>query len=187
MADTNRVLFGFSELHIGTYEDNGGTVTMGTPYHQEGAVGFSPEAQDGDVDFYADDYDYFSDNTKGPKQGDLVVAKLDRAFKLQFLGYRETATGGIAEVMDPVKPHVYVAFQVKGDKHGMRVIMYNGTLGSANREYNTLEDIKTPVTEALPAKFVGNPGTGIITAEYFPGDEGYDTLFTDPPAPALKP
>ena len=39
----NKVLFGFSDLYVGTYtvaED--GTVTLGTPYHQAGAVGFSP-------------------------------------------------------------------------------------------------------------------------------------------------
>ena len=41
----NKVLFGFSDLYIGTYTVSGGTVTMGTPYHQAGAVGFSPEAQ----------------------------------------------------------------------------------------------------------------------------------------------
>ena len=185
--DTNRVLFGFSELYIGTYEVDPDTkaVTMGTPYHQEGAVGFSPESQGEQVDFWADDYDYFSDQSVGPRSGDLVVAKFDRAFKKDFLGFKETAGGGLAEVLNPVKPNIYAAFQVKGDAHGMRVIMYNGTLGNPEREYNTMEGSRTPVTESCPAKFVGDQESGIIVATYFEGDAGYDTLFTNPPAPEL--
>ena len=186
MADNSKVLFGFSQLHIGTYEVAGdGTVTMGTPYHQEGGVGFSPEAQGDETNFYADDYEYFTDTTVGSRSGDLVVAKFDREFKTQFCGYKETKSGGIAEVINPVKPHIYAAWQVKGDKNGMRVIMYNGTLGNINREYNTMEGSREPVTEALAAKFIGDQKSGILCATYFPGDAGYDTLFTNPPAPEL--
>ena len=40
----NKVEFGISELHVGTYTvDDQGVVTLGTPYHQAGAVSFSPE------------------------------------------------------------------------------------------------------------------------------------------------
>ena len=40
----NKVEFGISQLHVGTYTvDNQGVVTLGTPYHQKGAVSFSPE------------------------------------------------------------------------------------------------------------------------------------------------
>ena len=188
MADTNRVLFGFKNLYIGTYTIDPQTkeVTMGTPYHQEGAVGFSPAPNGDETEFYADDYAYFTDTAVGPRSGDLVVAKFDRDFKTQFLGYRETKQGGLAEVINPVKENVYVAFEVSGDKHGMRVIMYNGSLGNINREFTTMEGTKAPVTEALPAKFVGDQETGIITATYLPGEAGYDTLFSAPPAPEFQ-
>lgn len=39
----NKVEFGISELHVGTYTESGGTVTLGTPYAQKGAVSFSPK------------------------------------------------------------------------------------------------------------------------------------------------
>ena len=63
MADTNRVLFGFSQVHVGTYEIDPLTkaVSLGTPYHQEGAVGFSPENQGESVDFFADKNCIFQD------------------------------------------------------------------------------------------------------------------------------
>ena len=51
----NKVEFGISQLHVGTYTvDNQGVVTLGTPYHQKGAVSFSPEEKSELTNFYAD-------------------------------------------------------------------------------------------------------------------------------------
>ena len=42
----NKVEFGISNLYVGTYSvGTTGTVTMGTPYHQAGAVSFSTHSQ----------------------------------------------------------------------------------------------------------------------------------------------
>ena len=41
----NKVEFGISQLHVGTYAVVDGVTTLGTPYHQPGAVSFSPEEQ----------------------------------------------------------------------------------------------------------------------------------------------
>lgn len=186
MADNNKVLFGFSELHVGTYTvDDDGDVTMGTPYHQKGAVGFSPEANSEKSSFWADNSEYFASYSGGSRSGDLEVAKFDDAFKTAFMGYKRTASGGLAEVRNPVKPNIYAAFQIEGDKDAMKVIMYNGTLGPINREYSTKEDGTEVVTESVAATFTGDTATGITMATYLPGDAGYDTLFTNPPAPEL--
>lgn len=182
----NKVLMGFSDLYIGTYtvgED--GKVTMGTPYHQAGAVGFSPSESSDRNDFYADNVAYYSSFGNAPIEGDLTVAMFDDAFKTQFLGYVSTADGGLAQVKNPVKPSVYMAFEVQGDQEARRVIFYNGTLGEITREYNTIEDTREPQTESIPTSFAGDNGTGIKMVTYKPGDAGYATLFTAPPAPAL--
>ena len=186
MADNNKVLFGFSELHIGTYTvDDDGVVTLGSPYHQKGAVGYSPEAANEEVDFYADNIDYFNEQSSSTRSGDLVVAKFDDDFKTQFLGYKRTVGGGLAEVVNPVKPNVYVAFQIEGDQESVKYIMYNGSLGSIDREFGTMEGTRAPVTESVPVKFVGDAASGIIVDQYRPGDAGYDDLFTNPPVPGL--
>lgn len=186
MADKNKVLFGFSELHIGTYTvDDEGTVTLGTPYHQKGAKGFSPETQSEKYDFYADNVAYFTQYTGGSKEGDLEVAKFDDAFKTQFMGYRRSKAGGIAEVKNPVKPNVYIAFQVEGDKGGLRVIMYNGTLGPISRSYSTNEENIEVATETVPVTFNG-ADNGMIVDTFYPGDDAYDTLFTNPPLPEFE-
>ena len=55
----NKVEFGISELHVGTWTvAQDGTVTMGTPYHQAGAVSFSPEENSEQNTFYADNIAY---------------------------------------------------------------------------------------------------------------------------------
>ena len=45
MADNNKVEFGISNLHVGTYTDTNGVVTLGTPYAQKGAGSLSIEPE----------------------------------------------------------------------------------------------------------------------------------------------
>ena len=185
----NKVLFGISQLHVGTYTETtttqGTTITLGTPYHQAGAVSFSPEEQSEQTNFYADNIAYWSEYTGGTIEGDLVCAMFDDAFKTQFLGYKTLTNGGLARVKNPTKPKVYIAFQVEGDAEARRVILYNCSLGAISREYSTIEENKEPQTASLPVTATGDNTTGVTMAVLKPGDSGYDTLFTAPAAPVI--
>jgi len=181
----NKVEFGISQLHVGTYTVSDNTVTLGTPYHQKGAVSFAPETQSEQNTFYADNIAYWSGYSGGTIEGDLEVAMFDDAFKTQFLGQRALANGGLASVKNVIKPNVYIAFQVEGDTESRRVILYNCSLGDIAREYNTIEESKEPTTETIPVTCTGDNDTGVTMAVYKPGDDGYATLFTAPAAPAF--
>lgn len=182
----NKVEFGISQLHVATYTvDDQGVVTIGTPYHQKGAVSFSPEEQSENNTFYADNIPYWSGYSGGTHEGDLEVAKFDDAFKTQFLGYRALSNGGLANVKNAVKPNVAIFFQVEGDSESRRVALYNCSLGVITREYNTIEESKEPATETLNITCVGDNATGVTVASFKPSDAGYATLFTAPTAPAL--
>lgn len=184
----NKVEFGISQLHVGTYTvDDQGVVTLGTPYHQAGAVSFSPETQSEQNTFYADNIAYWSGYSGGTIEGDLEVAMFDDEFKSEFLGYVELTNGGLAAVKNPTKPNVYVAFQVEGDAEARRVILYNCSFGSINREYATIEESKEPATETLGVTCIGDNATGVTMAVLKPADTGYATLFTAPTAPAIAP
>lgn len=183
----NKVEFGISNLHIGTYTvDDNGDVTLGTPYHQKGAVSFAPEEQSEKSDFYADNIAYWSQYSGGSFEGDLTVAKFSDDFKKNFLGFKATVDGGLALIKNPTKPDVYIAFEVDGDAESRRVIFYNCQLGAITREYNTVEDTKEPQTEALAVTVTGDNGTGVSMVSYVPGDEGYEDVFTSPAAPELE-
>lgn len=182
----NKVEFGISQLHIGTYtvgENN--AVTLGTPYHQKGAVSFSPEEKSEQNNFYADNIVYWSGYSGGSIEGDLEVAMFDDDFKTQFLGYVTLTNGGLANVKNATKPNVYIAFQVEGDAEARRVILYNCAFGAITREYNTIEESKEPATETLPVTCTGDNATGVTMAVFKPSDTGYATLFTAPTAPAI--
>ena len=186
MADSNKVYFGFSEVHVGTYTVAAdGTVTMGSPYHQKGGVGYSPEENTDRSDFFADNIPYYTSYAGGTYEGDLEVAKFDDAFRTQFLGYVTLDDGGLAQIKGAPKPNIYMAFEIEGDVQKRRVIFYNGTLGSIKRAYSTKENTTEPVTETLAVTFVGDNATGITKVTYNEGDSGYASLFTSPPAPAL--
>ena len=183
----NRVEFGISQLHVGTYMvDDQDAVTLGTPYHQKGAVSFSPEEQSELTKFFADNIEYWAGYTGGTFEGDLEVAKFDDAFKTQFLGYKHLTNGGLANVKNAIKPNTYIAFQVEGDAESRRIIMYNATLGVITRSYETIEEQKEPTTETLSITVSGDNETGVAMASLKPGDAGYDTLFTAPTAPVLE-
>ena len=185
-ANENKVLFGFKELYFGTFTENAdGSVTMGKPYHQRGAVGFSPEEQGSDYIFYADDGPYFSYYTSGTQQGDLVVARFDREFRKQFMKEVELEDGGIAQIKNVVKPSIYLAFETQGNERPERVIFYNGAMGGITREYATIEDQVEVQTESMPITFTGDNKTGMTKVVYREGDAGFATLFTNPPAPKL--
>lgn len=182
---SNKVEFGISNLYVGTYTDNDGTVTLGTPYHQAGAVSFSPEESSEQNNFYADNIVYWSGYSGGTIEGDLEVAMFDDAFKTQFLGYKTLTNGGLANVKNATKPNVYIAFQVEGDSEARRVILYNCALGAITREYATIEESKEPATETLAVSCTGDNTTGVTMAVFSPSDSGYSTLFTAPTAPSL--
>lgn len=181
----NKVEFGISNLYVGTYSvGTTGTVTMGTPYHQAGAVSFSPDENSDKTDFYADNVIYWSGYSGGTFEGDLEVAKFDDTFKKNFLGYIQKASdGGLALVKNAVKPNVWIAFQVEGDSESRRCIMYNCSLGGITREYATIEETKEPATETIAVTVAGDNATGISMVSYNKTTTGYSTLFTNPPAP----
>lgn len=182
----NKVEFGISELHVCTYTvGEGGAVTLGTPYHQPGAVSFSPEEQSENNTFYADNIAYWSGYSGGTFEGDLEVAKFSDEFKTQFLGYKALANGGLANVKNATKPNVAIFFQVEGDSESRRIALYNCSLGVIGREFNTIEDTKEPTTETLGVTCTGDNATGVTMASFKPSDEGYATLFTNPTAPEL--
>lgn len=183
----NKILYGISNLYVGTYAESNGTVTLGTPYHQAGAVSFAPEEQSDQNNFYADNVIYWSGYSGGSMEGDLEVAMFDDDFKTSFLGYRTLTSGGLAMVKNAVKPSVYIAFEIEGDAEKRRVIFYNCSLGGISRNYETAGENIEPQTETIPVTAVGDNVSGVTMAVFKPGDSGYDTLFTAPTAPVLAP
>lgn len=185
MANNNKVEYGISNLHVGTYTDTNGVVTLGTPYAQKGAVSLSIEPEGDSNNFYADNIIYHSGFSDNGFSGSIEVARFDDAFKTQFMGYQVLADGGLAMIKGAIRPNVYLIGQAEGNVEASRFILYNVSLGGIQREYNTIEEDKEPTTETIDITVTGDNSTGITLVSYAPADTGYATLFTTPPVPAL--
>lgn len=184
----NKVEFGISQLHIGTYTEENGSITFGTPVAVPGARNLSLEPQSDEVKFYADNVIYYGAYTDNGFTGTLEVARFPEAFKKAFMGYVDLADGGLGKKKGVSKPNVYISFQAEGDQSARRVILYNVALGEINREYATKEESVEPATETIDISVMGiNAGDLQLTkASYKPGTNGYDAVFTAPTVPALK-
>lgn len=186
MPDKNKVEFGISNLHIGTFAtDDSGKVTLGTPYHLPGARALSLEPEGDSASFFADNVKYWSGFSDNGFSGSLEVARFTTEFKTQFAGYKVLADGGLAYIKGTNKPSVYMAFQTEGDAESRRVIVYNVAFGGINREFATIEESKEPATESVDITASGDNETGITMVSYKPDDTGYGELFTNPPVPTL--
>ena len=182
----NKVLFGVSNLHFGTYTVAAdGTATLGTPVKVPGTVNISLDAEAEENSFYADNVKYFSSYSDNGYTGEIENALFPDSFKTAFLNYVALADGGIAQVKGEQSDPVYFMFQAEGDEEARRCIFYNVSLGAISREYATTEDTIEPQTATLPFTVNGDNKTGIIRAAYGPSSAAYDTLFTTPPAPVL--
>ena len=184
--DNNKVEFGISQLHVGTYEiDSKGDVVLGTPYHQKGAVSLSLDPESEDNNFFADNVKYYSGYSDNGYTGSIEVAKFDTDFKTQFLGYAAVTGGGVAKVKTKNAPKTYVAFQTEGDAEARRVLLLNVSFGEIQREFSTIEENKEPVTETIDITVDGDNNTGITQVTFKPADTGYSTLFSAPTMPAI--
>ncbi len=182
----NKVVFGVSNLHFGLYTvSDGGTVTLGTPFHLPGTVNISMDAESEENKFYADNVVYWSGYSDNGYSGEIENANFTDEFKTQFLNYIELDDGGIAQIKGQQNKKVYMMFQNEGDVEARRGIFYNVSLGAIGREYATTEDTTEPQTATLPFTVSGDNGTGIVKAFYGPGSATYNSMFTNPPVPAL--
>ena len=186
MADTNKVIFGLENVHIGKYNVSAtGVVSLGSPVHVPGAVGLTLDPESEENVFWADNVKYYTSYSDNGFSGELEMARYDDSFKTQFLNYVALTGGGIAQVKGKAVDPVYIVFESSGDKQKRRGILYNVSLGAITREYGTTEDTQEPQTATLAITVNGDNGTGIIKAEYTEGTNAYNSMFTTPPVPSL--
>lgn len=185
MADKNKVEYGIKNLHFATFTEAGGDVTIGAPFAVPGAVSLTLDAEVEDNKFYADNTIYWAGYSDNGYTGSIEVARFTDEFKKQFLGYVELDDGGLGQVKGAKKSPVCVIFEADGDAESRRLVMYNVSLGSIAREYNTTEESIEPTTESIDITVVGDNITGLTQVSFKPDDSAYSTLFTIVPTPKL--
>ena len=186
MANKNKVEFGLSNVHIGTYEANlTGPPVLGVPEHIPGAVNLTLEEESELYNFFADDVIFYSEYSDSGESGELTMALFPDSFKLKFLPYIQLADGGVAKLKGQTSKNAYLIFEGKGDVEKRRHIIYNISFGAIKRERKTIEGTKEVETEVMPITVVGDNSSGIVKVSYSESDPGYAGLFTAAPVPKL--
>lgn len=184
MANTNKVEFGLSNVHVGTYTvDESGEVTLGNGEPIKGAVSLSTEVQSNDNVFYADNIAYYSVFSESGESGDLIMANFPDEFKVKYLGYKKLADGGLARVKNPKPVPFWIAFEGEGDAKNRRHLLLNATAGPIRREHKTNTENKEVEVETVAISVIGDNKSGFTKLSYTEGDTGYSTVLTAPTIP----
>ena len=153
MAD--KVKFGIKNVHVFPIT----AVTEGVPTYGDvidvpGAVSFSMSAQ-GDINkFYADNIVYYQSSANNGYEGDLTLALIPEAFYEKIFGQTPDANGVMTENAAVEAKAFAMTFEEDGDQTGTKFVLYNCTATRPTKELQTIEDSKTPVTQALTVSAV---------------------------------
>lgn len=192
MSGKNTVFFGFSNVHIAFMSE---TSKPGTPDYEPfipvpGAVNFSPEPNNEETIFYADNRPYYVSNDVNGYGGDLEMAKFPDEILTKALGWIIDKNGALVEVLNAETRPFALAAQIEGDKRGRRVVFYSCTGSTPTSEYTTNEAGKEVKTETMaltisPYDLGVDLGKGNVIAtktqlEYSPEHaEAWNSFFTE--------
>lgn len=188
MAETNKVRYGLSNVHVGTVTVDDGTPTFGAPKAYPGAVNMTLTAEGESSTFYADNIAYYVTNSNNGYTGELEMAYLYDWFETQYLGNEESNEGMIVEKSGAPEQAAYIMFQFEGDINATKYIIYNVTFSRPDIEGGTVEDTVEPNTTTIPFTSIplvtefGN----IIRAKVPSTASNYATFFTTAPTVPTK-
>lgn len=150
--DKNIVQFGLQNVHYAKMKKaEDGTITYEKPVHIPGAVNLNLDAEGEETKFAADNVaKYFSSFVNNGYAGDLEIARVPEAFKIDILGEKkDKKTGGLLEVSNAKTSPFALLYQFEGDVTGTRYVYYNTTVSRPSSSGATTEGTIDPKTSAL--------------------------------------
>lgn len=146
MPDKNKVKYNIQNVHYAKMDDDG---TYSTPVHIPGAVSLTTDPTGDDSVFWADGIKYYVVYNNTGYEGDLEVALLPDAFRIDILGDVLDTKKVLVEKSDAPTVNFALGFQIDGDKESTFFWYYNCTASRPATEANTTEESKDPETDTL--------------------------------------
>jgi len=141
----SKVRFGFKNVYYAPILENG----YGTPVKLDGAVSMSLTASGDNVEFYADDGLYFSDNANNGYEGSLEFALIPEHFKTAILNEVVDANGVSAEDATRVTKPFALLCEFTQDDGAKKFVFYHCTASRPAIEATTKGETKEIKTETL--------------------------------------
>lgn len=158
----NKVKFGLSNCYYAIYDPD--AQTYGTPVKVPGAVTLTMDPQGESSTFYADNIAYYTTNANNGYSGDWEMAMVTDQMRQDLWGDTLDATAKVLVENANIEPKTFaLLFQIQGDQHARRVVLYNCTAARPGTGSATTTETKDPQTDtcaltALPLE------SGIVKA-----------------------
>lgn len=159
----NKVQFGLENVHYFVVTDSGSGITYGEGKAIRGAVNLSISPNGELFEFYADNVAYYSAEVNNGYDGELEIAVLPESFSTDILG--QVAANGVQyENADQKGKQFALTFEIDGDEHKRRYVLYYCTATRPNIAGSTKTSSREPQTASLTFQARPNPYTKDIKA-----------------------
>lgn len=154
MEDTVRI--GLSDLHAFPLKvDERGTLSYGAPFKIAPAVSASISPNTSEDAFYADDVALVSNQTISSITVELETADIKDEVVSRLLGLEIDENGVVHDNVNKQAPKLAVAFRsLKSNGKYKYVVLYKGSFGIGEDEYQTKEDSTTFQTTTISGTFL---------------------------------
>lgn len=154
MEDTVRI--GLSDLYAFPLKnDEKGNLAYGAPFKIAPAVSASITPATSDDSFYADDIALISNQTISSIAVELETADIKDEVIAKLMGIEIDEKGVVHDNVNKVAPKIALAFRsLKSNGKYKYVVLYKGSFGVGEDEYNTKEDSISFQTTTITATFL---------------------------------
>lgn len=163
------------------------TVTYGQPKFYAGAVKLEIDPQGDHVGTYADDGEWYGEDSNLGYKGKLLMAVQDDQFEQDVFGRKKDETTGLLiENIDDKPKRVALMYELTADTGKIRRVLYNVSL-SRPKEGSESNGEKGKNFEQPEYEFIANPAkdTGDIKAKAETGDAVFENFYTAVPKVAV--
>jgi len=174
----NKIKFGLKNTYYSVITETNGVPSYGTPKAIPGAVNLVQNAAGEEVVFYADDLEYFKENTNNGYDGSIEMALIPDTFRTDVLGDTLDVNGALIENANATVKKIALMFEFDGDANKVRHVNYNVTVARPSIEGSTRTNTKEPKTETMNISVRPAIDTSDVKAKLEQGATGYDTFFT---------
>ena len=176
MSD-NKIKFGLKNVHYAPITESGSLISYDTPVHIPGAVNLTLDADGEEVAFYADDREYYEENTNNGYTGSLEMALIPDSFRVDVLGDVLDTNNVLIENKEAKVKKFALLFEFDGDVNKVRHIMYNVLADRPSVTGSTKTKTKEPQTESMNIAARPAVDTGDVKAKCPQTSDAYNTFF----------
>lgn len=177
MSDGNKVKYGLTNVHYAVVTEKDGAITYGSPKRLPGAVQLTLKPKGEQIEFYADDSLYYSEEMNQGYEGDLELSIVPDFFKIEVLGFQEDANGVLFENANAKKQTIALMYEFDGDKNKTRRVNYNVSVSRPEAGSKTKGNKAEMETETLGVIISPANDTKMVQGKTAQGTKIYDDWY----------